>query len=396
MFITISRKDLLTALRKTHGVVGKSASSSYMIEAKGNEAYIEGTDLEVWFRYYFPAVVFESGSTTIPQYILSVLKSLPKETTISLKAEPLDESQTKIIIKGTKFYIEIFDTGEFPIMEQKLVNSVIKIDSFMDMIEKVLFAVSTEKTGSPLEGVLLSFDDTFVKLVASDGHRLALVRKKFDHLTIEETEKTENANLHRQAGQQTSDQAIVPRRALEDLKRIKIKLTTVKFYNGRITFCAGKLQYTIRTMEGRFPNYDCVIPRKFSRIIQINRILFLRALERLYSLTKFVILQIRGKKMIISISSSILSSSIGKEESIEEEEESITWLYREKEEVLITHHKERKDMDIMFNVKYLIDACSAIDSEFVSLNMNGNTEAALITPWEESDYLCVVMPMELE
>lgn len=428
MKLKILRSVFLDNIRKIQNIVEKkhtlSILSNFLLDARGGEEiHITATDLEIGFQGSFPAEILEPGSVVLPaRKSFDILRELPTNATISLSVEDspaaAGATQTGMVAKieteRIRFRIAASPSTDYPALEEQPISHVFEIEaeSLGDMVTKVLFAISAYR-GLITNGALMSLliharhvcepENTSVRLVATDGHRLAMVERRVKMISPENA--SVSASL--EAIHETPPQVIISRRALAELRRMveapggELEVgrkeneagsdllrdpVRVELYEGGVAFRRGKIRLTARALRDPFPEYDYVIPERCTRVIQVNRVMFLQALRRVSLLAdekfKPVVLRIRKEGMEVSSNTPEMGEA--------------------QEELPILLHGETEDMDIGFNARYLMDVCTVMEGEFVAMELTNAVQAALLRPWEEEEtssgdlpgYFCVIMPIK--
>ena len=230
------------------------------------------------------------------------------------------------------------------------------------MIRHVLFAVSTDESRPILTGVLLAFDGASLKMVATDTHRLAV----------------RTAELP--SGEGTAN-AVIPARALNEILRLASDedLITVSLAQGQARFEIGTTSMVTRLLEGQFPNYERVIPQSHDRKLTLEAGEFAKAVKRAAIVARDnanrVVLSTEGATLVLSAESGTVGSM--------------------REEIEVA--REGDDIQIAFNAKYMNDVLNVVETEGVVLELTEPLRPGILRPIGDgaSDYLCVLMPMQV-
>ncbi len=377
-----SRKDLFEAVQTVgHAVSGRSSLpilSHVLIQVENDALRLIATDLELGISCRVKAKqIEEGGALTAPARTLTeVLANLPDKGDVALSVDKshtvhvkCERSEYKILGLPAEEYPklpEVKDAVAFAIPQAKL----------REMIRHTIFGVSTDETRQILTGILMVFDGETLKFVATDTHRLAV--------------KTALVKDGR-----GSQNAIVPARAMNELTR---QLTEgegdvqVTLSNNQVRFVLpgeDEVEIVSRLIEGQFPNYQRVIPADFQKKLTISVQPLLRAVRRAQIVAREnanrVIVRTDGDKLILTAESQMVGNAY---EEIEVE-------------------REGEDVEIAFNAKYLLDVLNVLDAETLHLELteplkpgllrpvpNATTEEDKLNPLP-SDYLCVLMPMQI-
>jgi DNA polymerase III subunit beta len=373
------RKDLLEAVQTVgHAVSGRSSLpilSHILIQAEGDGLRLVATDLELGISCRIPASISEAGALTAPARTLTeVLANLPDKGEVALS---VDKSHTvRVNCQKSDYKILGLPAEDYPSLPEvpDSVSFSVPQARLREMIRHTLFAVSTDETRAILTGVLLVFDGSSLRLVATDTHRLASI----------------SSDVLDGNGMQN---AIVPSRALNELTRLLTDAegdVKVILSNNQIQFDlpgeAG-IQIVSRLIEGQFPNFQRVIPTAYTRRLVIPSEELLRATRRASIVAREnsnrVILRTVDDRLVLTAESQTVGNAY--------------------EEVEV--HKEGEDISVAFNSKYLLDVLSVVDTEHVYLELTEPLKPGVMRPApaqqsEEAgapqapDYLCVLMPMQ--
>lgn len=364
MKFTCDKELFLKTLSIVNGAVSSRATlpilSNILIESiSESELQILGTDLEIAIVCKMTACVLEVGSVTLPaKKLCDIVREMSQG-----ELEFAVAKNNTITIKNERSHFKIIGLpkDDFPKLPQpELDNSlVIEQKLFKECLNLTTFAVSHDETRFVLNGVLCHIKDGKLKLVATDGRRLAFAQKNIS---------TPNT---------FSFEAIIPAKAIQELHKIlgeqgEMKLIPLK---NQVLFYFGEVWVISRLIEGHFPNYEQVIPKQEKTISTVDRERLLAAVKRASLLTspesQSVKLDILRNKVLITSRCPNLGEA-------REEVEANT---------------EGDDLVIGFNPNYLIDVLKNLDVEKISLGLTNSDKPGLVKGKE--DYLCVIMPMQL-
>ena len=372
MFFTIEKEIFLKALARVQGIVEKRNTipilANVLIEAKDGNIVLTATDLEVGMRASYPATVKTPGKVTVAaKKIFEVIRELPeKEITFQAK----DNSWIEIRCGKALFNIVGLSPEEFPYFPQAEDEPSMEVDASIlkDMVEKTFFSISTDESKYNLNGIyfreMLEEERQVLRLVATDGHRLALIQKEMPSSNIPELQKG----------------VIFPRKGIIELRKIAEEGTGplhLGFLENNAFVRREKTIIIMRMVDGEFPDYNRVIPKggEFSAIL--NRDLFLHAIRRMSILSSE---KSRGVKVVLRAGILELSSS---NPDFGDAREDMEIEY------------QGPEISIGFNARYLLDILQSQDSDKVRLMIKDNMSPGLIRPGGDQDYLAVVMPMRL-
>ncbi len=366
MKFRIERTAFLRVLQRIQGIVEKRNTmpilANVLINASGGGVELLATDLEVFIKDTSEASVEKEGSITLnARKLFEIVKELPEET-VNITAD--DSGKATITSGKVRFNImglSAKDFPSFPEVDEKKLRPV-DHEILKEMIDKTSFAVSTDETRYNINGFLLESGESIIRMVATDGHRLALIEKDAKGF---ETEKTS---------------AILPRKGVLELRKL------LEEKDGEVLFGLTEKNaitkrddtvINIRLFEGEFPDYKKVIPTDNDKEMLADRKGFLASLKRVSLLSPD---RIRGVKFSLSKNRLVLSSSSAE-------------IGDATEDLDVEYNGE--DMEIAFNARYFTDALEVMDEDRVSLKLKDPLSPGLLTPVDGGGYTYIVMPMRL-
>jgi DNA polymerase III subunit beta len=370
MEFSVKRSDLLDELELTQGVVERKTTipilSNLLIEAKGSRLTITATDLELSIRTSCEAKVKKEGAGTIPAKKLFELLRLLPEGEIKFK---LQENHWVHITSDRKNYKLVgMSKDNFPALPA-FPHALIKIPAALleDAIAKTTFAISLEESRYTLNGALLVLKPGSLAMVATDGHRLAMVEKD-----------------HKFEGFSNETRVLIPKKAMTEVQRLVAKSSEegdVEFAQdeSHLFFQIGRRLLTSRKLTGQFPNYEAVLPRDANKTLVIGRDELQEALRRVAQLADQ---RSHAVKFMLSNEGLEVSSSSPE--------------YGEAKEII---EKEFKGdtIAIGFNAQYLLDFLGAAADGPISFELKDEQSAGQLRPTSDdsSRYRYVVMPMRI-
>lgn len=372
MQFSIEKEIFLKGLSRVQGIVEKRNTipilSNVLIETDNDSIRLTATDLEVGMRASYPAKTEKAGKITVSaKKIYEIIKELPEQQ-ITFRAK--ENCWIEISCGKSFFNIVGLASDEFPHFPDADSEKMIPISGNMlnEMIERTAFSISTDDTKYNLNGIYFRTmeenSQTILRLVATDGHRLALAQKPVSGADVEEL----------------AQGVILPRKGIHELKKIAEESEgdiKVGFLDNSAVVMRDDTTVIMRLVNGDFPDYNRVIPKQNEDIALMERDTLLHALRRMAILSseksKGVKLQL--KKGLLEISSS--NPDVGDA--------------REELEVDYTG----AEMTIGFNARYMIDILQALDTEKVKMAVRDNLSPGLITPNGDDGFLAVIMPMRL-
>lgn len=372
MEFVVRKNDLLRELQLFQGIVERKNTipilANVLMEAEGEEVRLLATDLEVGLRSRCAAVVTKAGSLTLPaKKFYEIVKALP-ETDVRITE---DKGSVRVAADRFDARIQTLPREDFPALPDtsaaptaELPGAVLK-----EMIAKTQFAITGEDTRYFLNGALFVLGADSMSLVATDGHRLALV-----------TAPWPTAGKEKKAAEEI--RAILPKKTLGELARLLSESDGDVIYergeNHLFFEVAGRLLIS-RMIDGQFPAYERVIPQGNDKHLEFERDRLTNAVKRVALLSnersravKFVI--DKGK---IDVASS--SPELG-----------------EAHETLPVDY-DGAAMQICFNVQYVLDFLGAVSTDGVSFDLKDEVSQAVLKPTgaEGYDYTYVIMPMRV-
>jgi len=370
MEFSVKKFDLLQELELTQGVVERKTTipilSNLLCEAKGSRLYITATDLELSIRTSCEAKVKKEGAGTIPAKKLhDLVRLLPEE---EIKFKLLENHWVQVTCDRKTYKLVGMSKDNFPALPS-FPNSLVKIPVGLlaDLIAKTTFAISLEESRYTLNGALLVLRPASITMVATDGHRLAMV----------ETD-------HKLEGFSAETRVLVPKKAMTEIQRLAAEHAdgeAVDFAQdeSHLFFQFGPRLLTSRKLTGQFPNYEAVLPRDVSKTVVIERGEFQDALRRVSQLadqrSHAVKFMLAGEGLEISASSPEYGEA---KEAIEKE-------------------FKGEPITIGFNAQYLLDFLGATSEGPISFELKDEQSAGQLRPISDdaSRYRYVVMPMRI-
>ena len=365
MKLTAEREKLLTPLQAVIGVVERRQTmpvlANVLLGIRGGQLSITATDLEVELVASTDVSVQEAGDITVPgRKLLDILRALPEKVAVSLNLEG-----EKVVIKAgrSRFSLVTLPAVEFPVIDDINSQQTVQVPrkELLRLLEKTHFSMAQQDVRYYLNGMLLEIDGASLRAVATDGHRLALCE----------------ATLAVKA--KNSQQVIVPRKGVLELQRVLTEEGSADLAIGtnHVRAQIGDIRFTSKLIDGRFPEYSRVIPVAAANSIRADRDILRQALQRTAILSNE---KYRGIR--ITVKSNALTVQAHNPEQEEAEEE-------------IEVSYAGADLEVGFNVNYLLDALAAIDGQEVELGLTDSNSSCLIRSPGNASARYVVMPMRL-
>ncbi len=367
MKIICEKDELVKGSQITSTVVPPRSTlpilSNFLLEAEGTQLKLSSTDLEVGVTCFIKGEVIKEGSITIPaKRFGDIIRELPEKQPIEIKAD--DTNQVSIRCGKAHFTLMGLSKADYPVLPVfPQENFTLNRDTMKAMFRKAAFAVSTDETRYVLNGVYMLVEKGTVKLVSTDGRRLAFISRDAADKKIQRS-------------------AIIPTKAVNELQRVlnsdeKGDEVTVGITENQIAFKAGNITIISRLIEGSFPNYDQVIPKKHDVQVKLNVKETLQAVRQMSTLAldKASAIRFTFAKNTLRISASAQGLGSGEAE--------------------IDVEYTGQLLEIAFNPQFLIDILKNSDDDVVIMELTGSLNPALVHPVKDANYLCVVMPMRL-
>ena len=364
------------ASRPTHPIL---SNILFTADEVTNKISLTGFDLNLGIQTSFDANVDKSGAITIPSKLLSeIVSKLPNESPVSLKVE---EDSENILLKSDRgsFNLKGIASDDYP--KLPFVESGTSIDInpsiFLQALRLTMFSSSNDESKQLLTGVNFKFKNQSLESAATDGHRLAVVltSESEDYSKIEIRDDLDNA--------EDSLSVTIPTRSLREIEKLvntKIKEEVIKlFYDkGQVVFISSNQIITTRTLEGTYPNYSQLIPDSFSKIFKFERNSLINSLERIA-----VLADQQSSVVKININDDKFASISADAQDIGNAEE------------LLPVNFNGDQIDIAFNVRYLLEGLRVISSENILLKCNLPTTPAVLVPDDNSSFTYLVMPVQI-
>jgi DNA polymerase-3 subunit beta len=364
MDVVLDRDAFLKGLQMVHNIVEPRQTlpilANVLIETESEAVRVTATDLEVGARVSIPAKVAKGGTITVSARKLSeIVRELPAAA-LSLKVG--ENSAVSLRCGGASYRMVGLGSEDFPAVVPAAPSAWLTVQAKLlrDMLAQTTFAISHDESRFALNGVLFSFQPKELRLVATDGHRLAVASRSVGE------------GLSGTTG-------IVPRKAVVEIARVlgasedvQIAITENQFVLQMPNFVM-----TARLIEGQFPNYEAVLPRAHPGKLVIPRAAFMAALRRVS-----VMAEERNKpvKMLLRPGAVVLSAA---SHDLGEAEEALNVQYAGEE------------VAIGFNSRYVLEALAPIETDDIVFEFKDNLSPGVIKGLEEEGYSCVIMPMRI-
>lgn len=366
MKISVSRDAILNPLQMVNSVIERRQTlpilSNILISVKNNKLSLTGTDLEVEIINSCNIDNNEDGDTTLPaRKLLDICKALPEGSNLEIV---INEDRATLKSGRSRFTLSTLSASEFPSIDALISPFEFNVSQkiLKKLIDQTQFCMAQQDVRYYLNGLMLELSDKQIIAVATDGHRLAFCQAKVD-LDPGETR-----------------QVIIPRKAVNEISRLledsddEIKVSLSENHI-RINF--SDVIFTSKLIDGKFPDYQQVIPQKCDNEVKSSQNNLYQAFNRTSVLSNE---KYRG--MRLQLSKNQLQATVHNPEQDEAEE-------------VIEVEYSGDEFEIGFNVAYLLDALNAIKSEEVVMQLTDSNHSCLLFGSDDVDSKYVVMPMRL-
>ncbi len=371
MEFSAKKNEVLRELNLTQGVVERKTTipilSNLLLEFEDSHLRISATDLELGLRCGCPAKVKKEGVGTVPaKRLLEIVRSLPDS---EVKFKILENHWVEVRCERSSFKLVGMSKESFPVLPAvPKAQAALPAEALLTMIHKTLFAISNEESRYTLNGALLLLKPDSVAMVATDGHRLALIERQLQV-----------------SGLSNELRVLIPKKAMGELLRVLSEgdpSVPVQFSKdeSHLFFSIGERLLISRMLTGQFPNYEAVLPRENNRMVELDRDSLAAAVRRVALLaderSRAIRVQLDKGKMEVF-------SSSGE--------------YGEAHEELDAPY-QGDPLQIGFDYQYLLDFLNATgEGGKVRLELKDEQSAGQFRPVDEKSYQYryVVMPMRI-
>jgi DNA polymerase-3 subunit beta len=364
-----AQEKVLNALQAVSGIVERRHTlpilANVLIRKNGSQIEFTTSDLEIQVRTT-AELGGDAGSlaTTVgARKLIDILRSMPSDQVVTLSA-----AQSKLTLQGGKsrFTLQTLPSDDFPLVQEAADFGPafsVPQTTLKNLINQVHFAMAVHDIRYYLNGILFVAEGKSLTLVATDGHRLALAQATLD------------VEIPKQ-------EVILPRKTVLELQRLLRDDTEhtaieMRFAGNQAKFSFSGMEFVTKLVEGKFPDYNRVIPKGHRNSVTLGRVPLLGCLQRAAILTSE---KFKGVRVNIEPGTLRIASSNAEQEEA-------------KEELEIDYAGD--EIEIGFNVTYLIDALSNMNVEMVKIELQDTNSSALLTVPELAGFKYVVMPMRI-
>ncbi len=367
MNFSISRDTFLNSLQLVAGVVERRQTlpvlSNALFVLEDGKLEITGTDLEVEIvSKAQPTTVEAGGAVTMPaRKLFDIVRSLEEGASIEISAE----GDRALVQSGrSRFTLGTLPASEFPNLEEGAERCCFDIAQrrLRALIDRVSFAMAQQDVRYYLNGVLFEVTPDYLRLVATDGHRLAMTTELGEGFSEE------------------SSQSILPRKGVLELSRLLAdsdEVVSVMLGVNHMRLVTDSCRFTSKLVDGKFPDYERVIPRNIDKHVLAGRELLRQSFGRaaILSNEKYRGVRLRLENELLRITAN------NPEQDVAEEEVAVDYA--------------GESLEIGFNVSYVIDALSTLKEDQVEIGLADSNSSALVQGKGDTSTLYVVMPMRL-
>jgi len=362
-----TQERVLSVLQSVSGIVERRHTlpilANVLIRKTGGSLQFTTSDLEIQIRTESELDGDAGNFTTTvgARKLIDILRSMPSDQTVSLES-----SQNKLILKGGKsrFTLQTLPAEDFPLVQESAsFGPVFSVPqkTLKDLLNQVSFSMAVHDIRYYLNGILFVAEGKQLSLVATDGHRLAYASALLD------------VEVPRQ-------EVILPRKTVLEMQRLlndKEGAIEMQFANNQAKFSFEGMEFVTKLVEGKFPDYNRVIPKNHKNTVTMGRTSLLACLQRTAILTSE---KFKGVRLNLDPGTlRVASSNAEQEEAVDELE--------------IDYGGD--SIEIGFNVTYLIDVLSNMEQDMVKLDLADSNSSALITIPDNTTFKYVVMPMRI-
>ena len=365
MKFSISREALIKPLNLVAGVVERRQTlpilSNVLLNLEGRQLSLTGTDLEVELigRVEVEAGGVDGDITVPARKLVDICKSLPDSSQIEFS---VDSGKAMVKAGRGRFTLSTLPATEFPSVDESAGDQTLEVAQSVvkRLIDRTAFAIAQQDVRYYLNGMLLELKAGRLRMVATDGHRLALC-------TANEAVSTGDAAI------------IIPRKGVLELSRLLDTDESIRLVIGSNHIRAANQQFTFtsKLVDGKFPEYERVLPKSADKTVIGQRLELRQAFTRTAILSNE---KYRGVRLKLSADTLDITANNPEQEQAEE---------------VVAVEYQGEELEVGFNVSYLLDVLSVLDGDQIRLSLSDSASSALLEEADEGDSLYVVMPMRL-
>lgn len=367
MKFQISRDVILKALQQLSGVVERRQTlpvlGNILVRTHDDHITLAATDLEVELVVKLSCQIEEQGEITIPaRKWLDICRNLAEDATITLT---VSEERATLQAGRSRFTLSTLPATEFPLIDQINAQTryTISQSTLKGVFEATHFSMAQQDVRYYLNGLMMELTENLLRCVATDGHRLAM---KDTPLSIQVNEERR--------------QVIIPRKGIQELMRLLSDVeeeVEIAIGGSHITVTINDMVFTSKLIDGKFPDYERVLPKGGKNIVMADKESLRQVLVRVAILSNE---KYRGIRMILGKDKLQVMAHNPEQEEAEDE---------------ITVEYSGDEFEIGFNANYLLDAINAVTSEQVKIILSDSNSSCVIQAGNDESSNYVVMPMRL-
>lgn len=366
MRFSLQREAFLKPLAQVVNVVERRQTlpvlANLLVQVRGGQLALTGTDLEVEMISRIAVEDAQDGETTIPaRKLFEIVRALPDGSRVTVS-----QSAEKVTVQAgrSRFTLATLPANDFPSLDDVEATERVRVPeaALKELIERTAFAMAQQDVRYYLNGLLFDLREASLRCVATDGHRLALCEAPLE------------------GGAPTKRQLIVPRKGVLELQRLLEggdRELELEMGRGHLRVKRDDVTFTSKLIDGRFPDYEAVIPIGADREVRIDREALRASLQRAAILSNE---KYRGVRIEVSPGQLRISAHNPEQEEAQEEVEADTRV---------------DELAIGFNVNYLLDALGALREDTVVLALRDANSSALVREASSDRCRHVVMPLRL-
>jgi DNA polymerase III subunit beta len=366
MELTFSRDSMTEALQRIVGAAEKRLTMPILgnvrIRSATEEILLDTTDLELAWQARTPGTISAGIDCSVSvRKLLDVVRAAPPEATVQAR---LEGERLSVGFGSSRFNLATLPGADFPELESAPIEHWITVPQRLlrRLIEATMFSMAQQDVRYYLQGLLLVAQGTTLRTVATDGHRLALSEAELD------------------APLAADQECIIPRKTVQELRRNLLDDETpvqIGFGAGQVAFDFGMARLTSKVIDGRFPDYERVIPKDQPAVLIVEREDLRQALNRVAIVAND---KYRGVRLMVAPEACrVVTHNAEREEA----EEALAGQY------------EGEDIEVGFNLTYLVDVLGAIAADQIRIELRDGNSSALILAEPPDRARYVVMPMRL-
>lgn len=369
MKLTISNEQLFKPLQLISGAIERRQNlpilSQVLFQLNKNIITVTATDLEIELigNIHLEHSGFEDAfSFTAPaRKLMDICRALPNNAVLDID---IHESKLSIQAQRSRFSLACLSPKDFPSVQDSPMRFELEIDahSLKRLMQKTCFAMAQQDVRYFFNGMLFEFENHIMHTVATDGHRLAYAACK---TPLEMVQK---------------EQALVPRKAILELNRLLSNIEgklRLQVGSNHLRIITNEFTFITKLIDSRFPDYQRVIPKETSKVLEVDRLALKESLSRVAILSNE-----RNRGVRLNLSKDLLLIQANNPEQEEA-----------REELSVAYSGD--NVQVGFNVNYLLDVLNVLEQEQVIIKLTGENGSALIQSSEEEDCLYVIMPLRL-